>query len=350
MKQHGRQIACPTKLLNLIKKNKRKRIKMKLFFILLVGCSASFAFGTDAFLSKDQIRAQWKQNYCDTEFSKVVTLTTSLLWQQSASTAVSFPAGKQMYIERYQNGDKVKIVTGSQSGSPNNVSYFFPDDKEMVIDRSNSSDKSAMIVPFSKDGKNAGVSEVADSTLAYIMHYSDPNRNKPHLLSLLDNAKAIVSPQIEMVKVGDMNVPCHIVRVLNKVQKRVLSFTTTCEVWLAHENGMLPIKFQEVTMSDANGFVYQETSMAVQKIAKSKNIWYPAISTKYYRSNGGESTNSSKVEILDIQPETVFDPNIFKVKFPKGTLVADKIKGTTYVVGLDDISQLPEIQKLRRNN
>ncbi|MFA5251459.1 MAG: hypothetical protein WC454_02595 [Phycisphaerae bacterium] len=97
------------------------------------------------------------------------------------------------------------------------------------------------------------------------------------------------------------------------------------KLWVAHEYGMLPLKYQEYINGRLNG-------IEVEQVAESNGVWYPV---KAYQVKDTERTGRVKEELIvhSFVPNVEVDDNTFRFDFPNGTRVVDKVKGTYYVVG-----------------
>jgi hypothetical protein len=115
---------------------------------------------------------------------------------------------------------------------------------------------------------------------------------------------------------------CHVIEVTNK--KGVL----VDKVWVAHECGMLPLKYQYNFNGRING-------IEVEQVAESNGIWYPV---KAYRILDKEHIGYIKYELTvhSFVPNVKTDDNTFRFDFANGTWVDDQVKGIDYVVGDKD--------------
>lgn len=100
------------------------------------------------------------------------------------------------------------------------------------------------------------------------------------------------------------------------------------KLWVAHECGMLPLKYQEYINGRLNG-------IEVEQVAESNGIWYPV---KAYRIQDIEPLGYIKYELTvhSFVPNVKVDDNTFRLDFPKGTDVFDQVKGIEYIEGDKD--------------
>ncbi len=132
----------------------------------------------------------------------------------------------------------------------------------------------------------------------------------------------IVRPELETI----LGEPCHVVEAGygNEVKR----------FWMAHNKGLLIMKYENY---DKRG-QFVENRIEVLKIANvmtdKGEVWYPCeiktVNIDTVIKLGTVQTHECKVQefvpyITDISPET------FRVKFPVGTSITDKVKGITYV-------------------
>ena len=132
----------------------------------------------------------------------------------------------------------------------------------------------------------------------------------------------IVRPELETI----LGEPCHVVEAGygNEVKR----------FWMAHNKGLLVMKYENY---DKIGQL-TENKMEVLKIASvmtdKGEVWYPCeiknVNIDTAIKLGTVQTHECKVQefvpyITDISPDT------FRVKFPVGTRITDKVKGITYV-------------------
>lgn len=103
------------------------------------------------------------------------------------------------------------------------------------------------------------------------------------------------------------------------------------KIWVAHECGMLPLKYQ---LFDAGE---PEREILVEQVAQTADgdIWYPV---KAYRMQSSKRFGKIKYEIIthSFIPNIKVDDKTFRFDFPNGTSVADRVLGTSYIVGVEN--------------
>jgi hypothetical protein len=125
-----------------------------------------------------------------------------------------------------------------------------------------------------------------------------------------------VLPELETVA-GKL---CHVIEVINN------NGITANKIWVAHECGMLPLKYERNINGRING-------IEVEQVAESNGIWYPI---KAYRVQDVERLGYIKYELKvhSFMPKVKTDDNTFRFNFPNGTRVHDQVLGTDYVAGV----------------
>jgi hypothetical protein len=128
-----------------------------------------------------------------------------------------------------------------------------------------------------------------------------------------------VRPELETVA-GKL---CHVVEVTNP--KGIIAH----RIWVTHECGMLPLKYQHCV----NPGLFDE--IEVEQVAETAGggIWYPV---KAYRTQNLKSAGKVKYELTvhAFVPNVKVDDNTFRFDFPNGTSVVDKVLGIEYNVGV----------------
>jgi len=143
-----------------------------------------------------------------------------------------------------------------------------------------------------------------------------------YLKSGISDNKVVVRPELEKVG-GEL---CHVLEILERESKN----KSGRKVWVAHEKGMLPMKYERYK----NGVL--DILVEVYHIAKAQtetgDIWYPA---KAYKTISSSTKGTIKYEL-----EThTFVPNIdirersFSFAFPYGTHVANTVYNIDYIEG-----------------
>ena len=141
------------------------------------------------------------------------------------------------------------------------------------------------------------------------------------LRSGISRSVAIIRSDLEPVA-GEL---CHVVEIMYK------SPNFGYKIWVAHNRGMLPLKYQRY---DNNKVTLE---IEVEQIAKAEtdggDIWYPV---KAYRTKDKKNRGRIKWELIThaFVPNVKVDENTFRFDFPSGTHVVDRVLGLEYVVGV----------------
>ena len=126
-----------------------------------------------------------------------------------------------------------------------------------------------------------------------------------------------VRPELETVA-GKL---CHVIEI-------TMGDILVYKIWVAHECGMLPMKYQSYVNRNE---LFDE--IEVEQVAESNGIWYPI---KAYRSSDTERFGKKKYELTvhSFVPNVKVDGNTFRLDFSNGTRVDDQVLGADYVVGV----------------
>lgn len=159
-------------------------------------------------------------------------------------------------------------------------------------------------------------------------------QRKPRLslMALVPEDKLKVLP--ELARVADE--PCHVVELGNLPADGY-------RVWLAHEKGMLPLKFEAYDHGQVTAKV------TVEKLASTETvtgpIWYPAKSRRtVFRSN---ARFEYELTVEQFVPNVATDEKTFRVQFPRGTHVGDFVAGVEYTVGSEvNPSGMPNVHAM----
>ena len=149
----------------------------------------------------------------------------------------------------------------------------------------------------------------------------DPN-SKPELSRTLGSAisKSIVSvlPKLEPVA-GQL---CHVVEITYKGN-------TSSRIWLAHEKGMLPLKYQRYR--DNKPFLELEVTQIASVKTNRGKMWYPL---KAHRTQDSRILGRLKYELTThgFLPNVKVEGNAFRFDFPEGTRIVDMVRGVQGIV------------------
>jgi len=227
-------------------------------------------------------------------------------------------------VDRIEEGEKYNIRYSMASDGftePNNIlQYAFDGSTTMEY------------YPRTRTGEIiGGKTGRAVETMNNLWHYMLINRQTPRNPKLREkypagrpyiraivSIKALVRPQLEEVN-GHW---CHVADSL----VWSVPYTTT---WFAVDKSGLPIKFE----------MYKDGKctrrILITKVASLDTdlgkIWYTEQATDEFYDKDGYRLYKFRLD--SFRPNIETTPEIFKLSFPEGTIVADHVKGTWYTVG-----------------
>jgi hypothetical protein len=136
-----------------------------------------------------------------------------------------------------------------------------------------------------------------------------------------------VRPYLEEVA-GQM---CHVL-VLEHIKKDKTKAKVAI-IWVAHEKGMLPVKYQE--FGTETRIAYE---IAVEEVgfAETENggLWYPKRAFNFWNIPETLGIIKQELNVLEFVPNIKTDANTFQITFPNGTQVTDTEVGINYTVGV----------------
>ncbi|HUU19643.1 MAG TPA: hypothetical protein VMW72_21010 [Sedimentisphaerales bacterium] len=181
--------------------------------------------------------------------------------------------------------------------------------------------------PYYKTGEiTPGSSVLAGEQMCMLWSYMLLNRRQPHkhpdepLIRSYFSDKSRVRPQLEQVS-GEW---CHVVDSFSPGKSKPYD-----TVWFAADRGGLPMKFER---RNRPGYTRRIIVTKVGSVeTDTGKIWYPEQATKEVNDRDGYRLYRFKVQSLKVNIET--NPETFKVSFPTGTNVIDKVAGIYYTTG-----------------
>jgi len=145
----------------------------------------------------------------------------------------------------------------------------------------------------------------------------------------LSSSAASVRPNLEQVA-GQL---CHVIEIIFKSEG-----IREYKVWFAHDKGFLPLRYKHYN----KGRLVEEFEVEQIALAETDtgSIWYPV---KAQRTQDTKSFGTTKYELTThaFVPNVKVDKETFRVDFPNGTRVLDKVLGLTYVTGVGDVDGVP---------
>jgi hypothetical protein len=305
-------------------------------FALTICAIAGESEPQKAFLDVNTILDTWQRNYGNIK-SMQVSYTERVLEAKSPASDPNFLDNHLVmlqHLERVEEGNRYHArLSLSQDGfaKPENVlEYAFDGSKT----RSYIGMRRAGTI---QSGQTAGGMEVKNILKTYMLldidmlckknasgiywEQQDPNE-LPRFREIfrwasIQKFTVTVRPELETVA-GKL---CHVIEVANK------DGIIADKIWVAHECGMLPLKYQ-------HNINYRINGIEVEQVAESNGIWYPV---KAYRIQDIESFGYIKYELTvhSFVPNVEVDGNTFRLDFANGTWVDDQVLGAEYVVGVE---------------
>jgi hypothetical protein len=297
----------------------RLRFGLALSMCLTVGATAA----PEAFLKIDELREGWESTYGSIKSMKVAYSDRLTSFKPSPKEPNAPRPVRVMHIERLERQGLYHLKTSlSEQG------FNRPEDllANAFDGERNTSYVGAYHTGEVKLGMQNSAAPRTNSLKQYLLLDAIRSRNQdediPAFRQYFENREVQVLPELESVA----GTPCH-----------VMEFTgpyVNGKVWLAHEKGFLPLKFEFKAGDPTHGYLFEQRVVdEIASVATDLGVfWYP---TKAHRSlrlrNGEESTNELNV--------TAFVPNVpvaresCRVDFPPGTRINDYIAGILYRTG-----------------
>ena len=301
-------------------------------FTLTICAIAGEAEPQKAFLDVNTILETWQHNYGNIK-SMQVSYTDRVLEKEPSASDPNFLSNlvMLMHVDRVEEGNRFNVRYSTaddgfakqdniteEAFDNNTAREYFGNDKTGQIESGMSARgavrlndlKEYMLLDFDmgvKMGPSGPRIEKADPNAL-------PRFREIFRYASIKKFTVTVLPELETVA-GKL---CHVI----EISKGDILLD---KIWVAHECGMLPLKYE----CNVNGRI---NGMEVEQVAESNGIWYPV---KAYRVHDIERTGRVKYEIIvhKFVPNVKVDDNTFRFDFPNGTMVSDEVKDIHYVVG-----------------
>jgi hypothetical protein len=299
-----------------------------------------------SFLNIESILEGWESNYLGIKTMQI-SYTEQLLGDKPPTTGPNFHNNlvKYEHVERIEDGKKYHIrcsVAENGFEEPVNImEHAF--DGEVTTEYWGKDNFGT--IDLGLTGRNVETKNIIPKYMLFeTVHSQRFSEEFPQGMPLLScvlktamsKSTSTMSPNLELIS----GQSCHHLIIEDKIEEDV--FKT--EIWIAHENGFLPMKYK----SYKNNILLRE--IGVEEIDSTKtetgNLWYPK---KAYRSWYGRNNEELKYEITthEFVPNVIVDKNTFKVDFPDGTKIIDHILGIYYTKGVGDIDKAPMVRELK---
>ena len=310
--------------------------KLSALFCILLFCVGS-CFGKSeslkSYLDAEQILHGWEKSYAGIKTLRVSYYRQVIDYHPPANNPDESAPVKHMHMERIDElGPRFHIRYSSAAEGFNRP--------KKVIEYAFDGNISQEYLGADRHGSiMAGLRGKFGENYNRIRHYMFINRiPRPDLkeeypdgvpefsLTLRNGIKrgaCTIRPNLESAA-GEL---CHIIELTSSVIYEEKEIKAKNLYWLAHNKGMCLIKYQ-VYWDDR-----LEYEMEVEKIAEAKSdgisVWYPE---KSYETALAEELGTIKYEltITEFVPNIEVNENMFKVVFPKGTHVYDRVRGMSY--------------------
>jgi hypothetical protein len=307
---------------------------------IIVFTIASFAIAGEsepqkAFLDVNTILETWQRNYGNIK-SMQVSYTERVLEKEPPASDPNFLNNLVMltHVDRVEEGNRfhVRYSTAddgfarqdniTEEAFYNSITREYEGRGKAGTIKSGISDRGTVILNNLKEYMLLDFDMgVKMSSLGPRIEKADPN-SLPRFREIfrrasINNFTITVLPELETVA-GKL---CHVIEITK-------GNMLIDKLWVAHECGMLPLKYEQHNFDKING-------IEVEQVAESNGIWYPV---KAYRVQDRKRTGRVKYELIvhSFVPNVKTDDNTFRFNFPNGTRVYDQVLGTDYVVGVED--------------
>jgi hypothetical protein len=293
-----------------------------------------------SFLDVKTILNTWESSYAHIDSMKVSYTQQTVNYEPPASDPNMVGPVPFIRIERIEQGEKYHVRQTISKTALKDAEYLIEHSFDGSTTREYfAAERSGVIV-----NGLINVAAEQDNTLKQYMlsdlQQTDDKEKDiypngiPTLSSYLkggmSNNTITISPTLELVN-GQL---CHVIKRTAKEQPDK-NYVTIC---LAHEKGMLLIKYQEYK----DGVLHEEYN--IEEIASAKTehgiFWYPK---QAYRFLCDEHVGTVKLKLIvnELIPNIAVKDSDFKFDFPNGTHVFDKVRGLSYTVGIEGSEKLP---------
>lgn len=301
-----------------------RTLMLDVWLVLLISCQGvllgDVSSSPKAFLEIEHIREGWESNYGSIGSMKVIY--SRQLKSHSTPKEMNLTPVEFSHIERIEQGHRfhIRALASSNKGTEKRKSItetafngeidmeYYPDHKRGLVKRGLSG------------GANDTVNALKEIMLLNVLRSkTNPEEDRPVGTRWLQNKASKVLPELEEV-LGEM---CHVVEC--NLGREVM------KLWFAHNKGFIPLKLEHAI----NGTIQQ--SIVIKETAQTHTdigpLWYPVRAETFFNLRlVGPTINEYIVE--EFVPNVEVDDEMFRIEFPDGTQVKDKIIGTYYTVGV----------------
>jgi hypothetical protein len=315
-----------------MKTNKRKCI-----FIAGIAFAVSttvIAEPPKAFLSVHDILSCWQKNYGALKSMKVSYCEKIISAEPpSADPNIIKTLLPWNHVERIEEGDSFRVrYSAAKEGFAKNDS---------VVEMSFDGVSQKVYFAAEKEGRvYAGLAKRGIGTTNVLKRYlllhpyrtsatlkgEGPTFSKLVSMGISDpNFSVVVRSDLEQTS-GQM---CHVLELVSSMQSK----DKVAIIWVAHEKGMLPLKFQELS----NGAIVQETAIEQTDFAKTEagGLWFPKKAFTVSNLPNSLGIVRWELSVSEFVPHVKTDQSMFRFDFPNGTHVLDRALGLDYIVGVE---------------
>lgn len=278
-----------------------------------------------AFLEPDMILEAWESHYGNIGSMRVhftETVEESKQFDESVANGRLSNLVRHQSVERIEEGAHYHIRYSTSPEGFDNAKSICENSFDGDITREYWTAKKRGRVIRGLTGRNV---EKLNAPKMYMLlsnveSYDDEHpEGRPKFKWLMETApdhSVVVKPALEVIA----GYSCH-----------VLEITKNFKVWVAHELGMLPLKYQRFN----KGILATEIEVKEVGISQSVRgkIWFPANATRTLIKK--DHSTRYRLHTTLFEPDVKVDKETFKFKFPNGTRVADHLLRLDFTVGGD---------------
>lgn len=331
---------------------KKTRLLYIVFAMVMIQCAsvicevANGAERTKAFLNIESILEGWEGNYSGIKTMQVSYTEQVLDCKAPDDNPLKFNnLTKFQHVERIEDGKRYRIrYSISEDGfeKPEDIMEhaFDGDITTEYWGRDNLGTIDRGLKNRDVETKNVLPQYMLSNTVRSTAFPKEYPQGLPHLVAILRTAisksTSVVSPDLELIA----GKSCHLLVIEGEFKDKPYKY----KLWFAHENGMLPMKFQYYT----DNILRRETEVKEVGVTETEtgDLWYPKKANRNsYYENGQEIRYELTTHAF--VPNVIVNKDTFKVDFVDGTRIADSILGLYYIKGVGDVDSVPIARELK---
>lgn len=287
--------------------------------VLAVGPWMSYAASSQAFLGIDELADGWISHYGNINSMEVAYHDHLVDFVPSEDSEEPSPV-QDLHVERVEQGTRYQTRYSMAEGG-------FTQEEDTLTQAFDGETTTEYSARYNAGVLRSGLTGRACETMNDVRRHMllDIVRTKIHPEGVLrcqhclTRSDAVVQPELESI----LGEPCHVVE--NAWEGGHI------RIWLAHDKGFLPLKYEKVV----DGRFRDER--VVQEIASVETetglVWFPikAERTVFSPSVGTVKTALAATKFI---PNVPVSDEMFRVRFPVGAHVLDRIRDIDYVMGI----------------